>query len=154
MVYVDLYFPKVAQGMNVRIGRYISLPDIEAQLAPNNYTYSHSLLYTFDCYTQTGVNTTAKLSNHWMVQPGVSAGCDVAPWVGGPEAKVHSTVCLGYTWSQGGDNLYFCDNSTERRQVRLQQSAGVLRSPGITSSTARGTCRRKAGTSTKGRCPT
>jgi len=42
----------------VRIGRYISLPDIEAQLAPNNYTYSHSLLYTFDCYTQTGVTAT------------------------------------------------------------------------------------------------
>src|SRR5208337_4211418 len=51
MVYLDLYFPHVAEGMNVRIGRYISLPDIEAQLAPNNYTYSHSLLYTFDCYT-------------------------------------------------------------------------------------------------------
>ncbi|MGC2662398.1 MAG: outer membrane beta-barrel protein, partial [Bryobacteraceae bacterium] len=36
MAYVDLYFPGVAQGMDVRIGRYISLPDIEAQLAPNN----------------------------------------------------------------------------------------------------------------------
>jgi hypothetical protein len=28
--------------MDIRVGRYISLPDIEAQLAPNNYTYSHS----------------------------------------------------------------------------------------------------------------
>ncbi len=35
MVYADLYFPHVADGMNVRIGRYVSLPDIEAQLAPN-----------------------------------------------------------------------------------------------------------------------
>lgn len=33
--YVDLYFPQVAQGMNVRIGRFISVPGIEAQLAPN-----------------------------------------------------------------------------------------------------------------------
>ncbi len=40
MAYVDLYFPHVAEGMDVRIGRYISLPDIEAQLAPNNYTYT------------------------------------------------------------------------------------------------------------------
>jgi|SRR5271169_1048882 len=111
MVYVDLYFPHVAEGMNVRIGRYISLPDIEAQLAPNNYTYSHSLLYTFDCYTQTGVNATVKLSNHWTVQAGVSPGCDIAPWVGGPEAKTTFNGCLGYTWSQGWDNLYFCDNS-------------------------------------------
>jgi Putative beta-barrel porin-2, OmpL-like. bbp2 len=35
MYYLDLYIPKVAQGMDVRVGRYISLPDIEAQLAPN-----------------------------------------------------------------------------------------------------------------------
>ncbi len=63
MFYADLYFPKVAQGMDLRIGRYISLPDIEAQLAPNNYTYSHSLLYTVDCYTQTGANATVKVNN-------------------------------------------------------------------------------------------
>lgn len=38
--------PKLGQGADLRIGRYISLPDIEAQLAPNNSTYSHSrLLY-------------------------------------------------------------------------------------------------------------
>ena len=36
MAYADLYFQHVAQGLNVRVGRYISLPDIEAQLAPNN----------------------------------------------------------------------------------------------------------------------
>jgi hypothetical protein len=68
MAYADLYFPHVAQGLNVRIGRYISLPDIEAQLAPKNYTYSHSLLYTYDAYTQTGVNLTFKLSDHWLYQ--------------------------------------------------------------------------------------
>ena len=45
MAYFDLYVPQVAKGMDIRVGRYISLPDIEAQLAPNNYTYSHSLLY-------------------------------------------------------------------------------------------------------------
>ncbi len=64
MAYVDLYFPQVAEGMNVRIGRYVSLPDIEAQLAPNNYTYSHSILYTFDAYTQTGINTTIRLDKN------------------------------------------------------------------------------------------
>jgi hypothetical protein len=46
--YVDIYFPQVAQGMNLRIGRYISVPGIEAQLAPNNYIFSHSLLYAID----------------------------------------------------------------------------------------------------------
>jgi hypothetical protein len=48
MAYVDLYWGQIANGLNVRIGRYISLPDIEAQLAPDNYTYSHSILYTYD----------------------------------------------------------------------------------------------------------
>jgi uroporphyrinogen-III decarboxylase len=68
MVYGDLYFPKVAQGLNVRFGRYISLPDIEAQLAPQNYTYSHSLLYSYDPFTQTGAITTLKLNDRWLVK--------------------------------------------------------------------------------------
>ena len=38
MFYLDFYFPKVADCITLRGGRYISLPDIEAQLAPNNYS--------------------------------------------------------------------------------------------------------------------
>jgi hypothetical protein len=110
MVYADLYFPHVAQGMDVRIGRYISLPDIEAQLAPNNYTYSHSLTYTYDCYTQSGINTTTKLSDHWMFQAGISAGCEAVPWTR-PDSKPTFNTCLGYSWKDGGDNLYTCANS-------------------------------------------
>ena len=40
MVYGEIYIPQVAQGMMIRVGRYISVPDIEAQLAPNNYMYT------------------------------------------------------------------------------------------------------------------
>jgi hypothetical protein len=109
MAYVDLYFPKVADGLDVRIGRYISLPDIEAQLAPNNYTYTHSLTYTYDCYTQTGINGTFKLSSHWTVQAGLSGGCEAALWA--PVAKLTGNACVGYTWSQGRDNIYVCANS-------------------------------------------
>ncbi len=110
MFYTDLWFPHVAQGMNLRIGRYISLPDIEAQLAPNNYTFSHSLLYTFDCYTQVGANATIKLSDHWLVQAGVSPGCDVAPW-NKIDRKLTLNTCVGYTWHGGSDNVYTCANS-------------------------------------------
>jgi hypothetical protein len=109
MAYVDLYFPAVAQGMDVRVGRYVSLPDIEAQLAPNNYTYSHSLTYTYDCYTQTGVNASIKVSNHWTAQFGLSGGCEAAPWA--KDAVLTGNACVGYSWSQGGDNLYICANS-------------------------------------------
>lgn len=111
MAYVDLYFPRVAEGMNVRIGRYISLPDIEAQLAPNNFTYSHSILYTFDAYTQTGINTTTRLSKNWMLQLGLSAGNDVAPWVGEPNAKPTFNGCAIYNRQEGRDNHYACLNS-------------------------------------------
>ena len=109
MFYADLYFPHVAKGMNVRIGRYISLPDIEAQLAPNNYTYSHSLLYSIDPYTQTGVVASVKLSDHWLVQAGFSGGNDVAPWT--KDVKPTGTFCVDYTWTEGHNALYTCANS-------------------------------------------
>ncbi|MGB9436260.1 MAG: outer membrane beta-barrel protein, partial [Candidatus Acidiferrum sp.] len=95
-----------------RIGRYISLPDIEAQLAPDNFTYRHSILYTFGAYTQTGINVTTKLNDHWMVRLGLSAGNHVAPRLGEPNAKPTFNACVGHTWTQGADNLYVCDNST------------------------------------------
>ena len=109
MAYVDLYFPHVAEGLDLRIGRYVSLPDIEAQLAPNNYTYTHSLTYTYDCYTQDGINGTFKLSNHWTIQAGLSSSCDTAPWT--KEAKATVNLCAAYIWSNGGDNIYACANS-------------------------------------------
>ena len=68
--YVDVYIPQVAQGMNIRLGRFISVPGIEAQLAPNNYIFSHSLLYAIDPFTDTGLIATVKLNDQWLVQLG------------------------------------------------------------------------------------
>ncbi len=79
----EVYFPKVAQGMVVKFGRYISPPDVEAQLAPDNYLWTHSTMFTFDSYTHTGIQTTTKLSDHWMIQTGIHAGDDMAPWAKG-----------------------------------------------------------------------
>jgi hypothetical protein len=106
--YVDVYFPHVAQGMNLRAGRYISVPGIEAQLAPNNYIFSHSLLYAIDPFTDTGVIATVKLNDQWLAQLGISAGHDVAPWTTG--AKPSGTACLSYTTRSVNDNLYLCAN--------------------------------------------
>lgn len=105
MLYADFYWGQVAAGLNIRIGRYITIPDIEAQLAPNNYTYSHSLLYTLDCYTQTGLIATLKLNNHWLLQSGVSPGCDTAPW-NLTDAKPTLTLAFQYTWNDGNDAIY------------------------------------------------
>jgi len=106
--YVDLYVPQVAQGMNLRLGRFISVPGIEAQLAPNNYIFSHSPLYAIDPFTDTGLIATVKLSNQWLVQLGITGGHDVALWT--PDAKPSGTFCLGYTTASVNDNVYICAN--------------------------------------------
>jgi hypothetical protein len=111
MMYLDLYFPHIGQGTDLRIGRYISLPDIEAQLAPNNYTYSHSLLYTFDCYTQTGTTATTRINSHWTTQVGLSPGCETAPW-NLTDSRLTLNWCVQYSWRTSKDNLYLCDNET------------------------------------------
>jgi len=106
--YFDIYLPHVADGMNIRIGRYISVPGIEAQLATSNYAYTHSLLFTTDPFTQTGVLATVKLNKQWVVQAGIQAGNDVAPWV--PDAKPSLTACVSDTFRDGNDNVYLCAN--------------------------------------------
>ena len=65
MMYANLYIPWVAQGLNLTLGRIISMADIEAQLAPNNLMSSHSLLYGFDPYCQWGLFATVKLNKNW-----------------------------------------------------------------------------------------
>jgi hypothetical protein len=106
--YVDIYIPQVADGMNLRVGRFISVPGIEAQLAPNNYIFSHSLLYAIDPFTDTGVIATVKLNDQWLVQLGITGGHDVALWT--PDAKPSGTACLSYTTRSVNDNLYICAN--------------------------------------------
>src|SRR5260370_4528489 len=78
--YALLYLPHVAQGMVIKAGRYISPPDIEAQLAPDNYLFTHSLMFTVDCYTQTGINANIKLSDHWPIMAGIHSRRNVSPW--------------------------------------------------------------------------
>jgi hypothetical protein len=82
-LYAQFYFPGIAEGMLMTAGRYISPPDIEAQLSPENYLFTHSLMFTFDAYTQTGINAAVKLNNQWSIILGVHAGDDVAPWAAG-----------------------------------------------------------------------
>jgi len=79
MMYFDMYFP-VLLGLNVRIGRFISIPDIEAQLAPNNYTFVHSLTYTWDNYTNQGIEFTLAMTKNWILQLGSTIGTEAFPW--------------------------------------------------------------------------
>jgi hypothetical protein len=120
--YLDVYFPHVAQGMNLRIGRFISIPGIEAQLSPNNYFFSHSLLYSVDPFTDTGALATIQFNPQWLIQLGITASHDVAPWTS--DAKPSADVCLSYTTKSVNDNFYLCANGINDGQYafnNLQQ---------------------------------
>jgi hypothetical protein len=102
--YIDVYIPWVAQGMEIRVGRWIACPDIETQFAPDNYMGSHSLLFTFDTYTQTGIMFTFKLSDQWTFQAAVHSGTDMAPWYQGSLL----TGAFGIRWvSKDNNDAYY-----------------------------------------------
>ena len=128
MIYVDLYLPQIFQGMNVRIGRIISEPDIEAQLAPNNLMASHSLVYGFDNYTQTGIFTTTKINNQWTLQIGLSNGTDVALWQKDPGNQPTGTVMIQWISPSQTDSIYAGDNAFNNGEFgynNLQQIVGT-----------------------------
>ena len=80
MAYGEVFIPQVMEGLLLRFGRFISIPDIEAQLAPNNYMYSHSMTYTFDNYTNTVIQASLAVSKNWILQAGVISGTEAMPW--------------------------------------------------------------------------
>lgn len=103
--YGQLYFPTVAEGMVVTIGRYISPPDIEAQLAPQNYLVTHSIMFTFDTYTQTGANAAIKINDTWTVLLGLHSGSDVAPWAPGAHIPTFQAL-LRWVSDSNNDSLW------------------------------------------------
>lgn len=141
MLYGEVFFPKVMDGLMVRVGRYISLPDIEAQLAPNNYMYTHSMTYTFDNYTNTGIQTTMAVNKNWMLQVGVAAGTEASighltervtnpyPNIPGvqynplypgatfrvdPGAMPSATLCVRYNSSDGKTDFNACADAINK----------------------------------------
>jgi hypothetical protein len=131
MAYGEVFIPQVAEGLLVRFGRYISIPDIEAQLAPNNYMYTHSMTYTFDNYTNTGIQSTLAVTKNWMLQLGVSVGTEALPWHVGarianpapnplfpdstmlkdPGAQPSVSGGIRYTTDSGKDGVYLVANA-------------------------------------------
>lgn len=52
---------------------------IEVQLAPNNHTYTHSLSYTHDNYTNTDIQGSVALTRNLIFQLGISDGTETRP---------------------------------------------------------------------------
>ena len=129
MLYGELFVPQVAQGLMFRLGRYISIPDIEAQLAPNNYMYTHSISYSFDNYTNEGLEATLAINPHVILEFGMNVGTETTvtnvgetitnpnrnPLFPGtrvpkdPGAQLPSfSGCLRVNWNGGNDNFQPC----------------------------------------------
>jgi hypothetical protein len=74
--YGEAYFPNVAKGLDIKVGRFFALYGIEAIDAPSNALASHSYLDLYDPFTHTGILATLKLTDTWTVQSGLVLGSD------------------------------------------------------------------------------
>lgn len=108
-VYGMLYLPKVAEGLLIKVGRFISPADIEAQWAPDNYLYSHSLMFTVDPYTFTGVHAILRLNSHWQLSVGAHGGNDIAPW--SSSSSLNGLAMVRWVSSNNRNSLYGGINS-------------------------------------------
>ncbi len=104
-----LYLPKVAQGLVLKLGRYISPSDIEAQLAPDNYLYSHSVMFSYDPFTCTGVIGKLKLNNQWQLDLGVHGGNDMAFWTN--SSHITAQAFVRWTAKNNNNSIYAGVNS-------------------------------------------
>jgi hypothetical protein len=103
------YFPKVADGLILKAGRYVSPADIEAQWPTDNYLYSHSLMFTADPYTFTGVQATFKLGSYWQLEAGAHFGNDMAPW--SKSAQLNGLLMARWVSKNNNNSLYGGINS-------------------------------------------
>src|SRR5262249_33221093 len=75
--YAELYFPTVARGLDIKVGRIFCQYGVEANDAPSNALLSHSYTFIYDPFTHTGVMATLKLTDAWSAQAGMMLGSDI-----------------------------------------------------------------------------
>jgi hypothetical protein len=114
--YFDCYIPYIGEGAVIRVGRWIACPDIETQWAPDNYLGSHSILFTYDTYTQTGIMYTQRINDQWTVQAAIHSGTDMAPWYPGATP----TGAFGMRWvaKDNNDAMYAWLNAINNAEFR------------------------------------
>jgi hypothetical protein len=114
--YFNVYIPGFLGGTDIRVGRWIACPDIETQYSVDNYMGSHSILFTYDTYTQTGIMVSQKIDSQWMVQGVLHSGTDMAPWYPGAVP----TLALGVRWvsKDNNDAFYTWANALNAAEFR------------------------------------
>ena len=75
--YAEAYFPTVARGLDIKVGRFFALYGVETNDAISNQLCSHAYTFIYDPFTHTGVVATTKLTDVWTVQTGLVLGSDI-----------------------------------------------------------------------------
>jgi hypothetical protein len=83
--------------------------------------YTHSLMFTYDCYTQTGINAAINLNDQWSILFGIHAGDDIAPWNG----AAHPTAMAMARWVSASNNDSLYDGWTAGVTHRFNELVSV-----------------------------
>jgi hypothetical protein len=75
--YAQAYYPNVAQGLDVKAGRFFGQFGVESIAAVDTPFVSRSYTFIYNPFTHTGVLTTLQLNDSWSVQNGIVTGSDV-----------------------------------------------------------------------------
>jgi hypothetical protein len=100
--YGEAYFPTIARGMDIKLGRLFCQYGAESIDAPPNALASHSYLFIYDPFTHTGIVTTTQLTLDWSVQAGIVMGPDVFI---DPAASPYGMFSVKWAPPNGRDSL-------------------------------------------------
>ncbi len=75
--YGEAYFPTVARGLDVKVGRFFAQYGVEGIDAVSNALASHAYTMFYDPFTHTGALATTRLTDAVSVQAGLVLGSDV-----------------------------------------------------------------------------
>jgi hypothetical protein len=75
--YGEAYFPQVGRGLDVKVGRFFAQFGFESIDTTQTPFVSRSYNFIYDPFTHTGLLTTLKLTDAWIVQNGLVTGSDV-----------------------------------------------------------------------------
>lgn len=152
--YTQCYYPGVAQGLDLKIGRFFGQYGVESIAAVDTPFLSRAYNFIYNPFTHTGLLATLQLTDNWRVQNGVVTGSDVffdsaaeATYIGSvryESADSRSSLLLATILGSGEFNpaedfsnprifdLVFVRNLSERLTYKLDALYGYQESvPGI-----------------------
>ncbi len=102
--YAEAYFPTVAHGLDVKVGRFFALYGVEQISAVDNLLVSHSFDDVFNPFTHTGALATLQLTDTWTAQAALVTGSDIFV---GPGSTPTFTGSVKWAPPNGRDSLLF-----------------------------------------------